>query len=161
MEGKPGWTQEQHARIEKELNQMLGPEYLSVINAYSNSNLYVLDNFQASELADQIFGTRGWSVEEKWTSINYETANLVDNEELHEVSVCVCCRVVLLNGSFQEDIGNAVNTNASRSNAYSRAKRYAAQDATKRCLRKFGNALGNCLQDKEYNLFLNKLREQK
>lgn len=158
------WTPGERDRIAGELDQKLGREYLDVTRVFRNANTYFLRSEQAHELADQIFGRGSWTVEEKWHVLNYELAQAPSRGAAssattseYEVSVCVCCRVALQDGSFQEDIGNGVFTHSSKASAYTQAKQYATNDATKRCLRKFGNALGNCLYDKSYTSFLDRI----
>merc|ERR1711874_154175 len=60
-------------------------------------------------------------------------------------------REQLKDGVFHEDVGYGVSEGM-RSKALSieKARKEAATDGLKRALKSFGNALGNCLNDKEY-----------
>lgn len=52
---------------------------------------------------------------------------------------------------MQQDIGYGSETNArNKASAFEKARKTAVTDATKRALRNFGNALGNCLYDTPY-----------
>lgn len=64
-------------------------------------------------------------------------------------------------GSYHEDVGYGVSEGL-RSKALSleKARKEAVTDGLKRALRSFGNALGNCILDKDYLRALNKLPRQ-
>lgn len=64
-------------------------------------------------------------------------------------------------GSYHEDVGYGVSEGL-RSKALSleKARKEAVTDGLKRALRSFGNALGNCILDKDYLRSLNKLPRQ-
>ncbi len=64
-------------------------------------------------------------------------------------------RVQLKDGAFHEDIGYGVSEGM-RSKALSieKARKEAVTDGLKRALKSFGNALGNCINDKDYLAFI-------
>lgn len=68
---------------------------------------------------------------------------------------------LLQDGSYHEDVGYGVSEGL-RSKALSleKARKEAVTDGLKRALRSFGNALGNCILDKDYLRSLNKLPRQ-
>lgn len=104
---------------------------------------------KAIELANGVFGFNGWSSTIVDMSIDY----MVESSNGSAVSVGVSClvRVTLRDGAYREDIGYGKMDNCRhRGQALEKAKKEATTDALKRCLRLFGNALGNCLYDKEY-----------
>jgi len=57
---------------------------------------------------------------------------------------------MLKDGTFHEDVGYGICDNKSKGTAIENAKKEAVSDARKRALRVFGNALGNCVYDKEH-----------
>merc|ERR1712042_195970 len=67
------------------------------------------------------------------------------------VGVSAFVRVQLKDGVFHEDIGYGTSE-GQRSKALSieKARKEAVTDGLKRALKSFGNALGNCLSDKDY-----------
>lgn len=77
------------------------------------------------------------------------------------VGVCAFVKVQLKDGSYHEDVGYGVSEGL-RSKALSleKARKEAVTDGLKRALRSFGNALGNCILDKDYLRSLNKLPRQ-
>lgn len=53
-------------------------------------------------------------------------------------------------GTSHEDVGYGTGENPRRGLAIGNAKKEAVSDARKRALRLFGDALGNCLYDKDH-----------
>ena len=66
-----------------------------------------------------------------------------------------CRQVTIRDGSYHEDQGYGVSEGM-RSKALSieKARKEAVTDGLKRALKAFGNALGNCLSDKDYIRYL-------
>jgi len=62
--------------------------------------------------------------------------------------------IQLKDGAFHEDVSYGVSEGM-RSKALSieKARKEAVTDGLKRALKSFGNALGNCINDKEYLQF--------
>jgi len=68
-------------------------------------------------------------------------------------------RITLKDGSYHEDVGyGTADKQSSKGAALEKAKKEAATDAIKRCLRNYGNAAGNCLYDKLYLMKLDKVK---
>ncbi|XP_074213397.1 DNA repair protein RAD52 homolog isoform X4 [Camelus bactrianus] len=77
------------------------------------------------------------------------------------VGVCAFVRVQLKDGSYHEDVGYGVSEGLkSKALSLEKARKEAVTDGLKRALRSFGNALGNCILDKDYLRSLNKLPHQ-
>jgi len=106
-----------------------------------------LEGWKAISLANEIFGFNGWS-----HSVTQQTIDFVDhNQGRFYVGVSAFVRVQLKDGVFHEDIGYGTSE-GQRSKALSieKARKEAVTDGLKRALKSFGNALGNCLGDKDY-----------
>ncbi|KAL2093817.1 hypothetical protein ACEWY4_011129 [Coilia grayii] len=101
-----------------------------------------------------MFGYNGWS-----HSISQQTVDFVDliNGKFY-VGVSAFVKVQLKDGSFHEDVGYGVSEGL-RSKALSleKARKEAVTDGLKRALKCFGNALGNCILNKEYLIAINKI----
>ncbi|CEG80874.1 Putative Recombinational repair protein [Rhizopus microsporus] len=70
---------------------------------------------------------------------------------LKEIGILSCFGMLSTDGTFHEDIGyGSAENSKSKAIAFEKAKKQAVTDATKRTLRSFGNALGNCIYDKVY-----------
>uniref|UniRef100_A0A1A7WHY6 DNA repair protein RAD52 homolog n=2 Tax=Iconisemion striatum TaxID=60296 RepID=A0A1A7WHY6_9TELE len=137
--GQCTYTAEEYQAVQNALQQKLGPEYIS------------------TSLANEMFGYNGWS-----HSISQQNVDFVDliNGKFY-VGVSAFVKVQLKDGSFHEDVGYGVSEGL-RSKALSleKARKEAVTDGMKRALRCFGNALGNCILNKEYLLAINKIPKQ-
>lgn len=99
-------------------------------------------------LANRIFGFDGWSSRIRKFTQEYSD---VAGDGRVSVGYSCCCRVVLKDGTYKEDIGfGSADNQRMKSMAVEKAKKEAATDALKRALRLFGNALGNCVYDKNF-----------
>jgi len=128
------------------LHQRLGPNFISKRPAGGGPVAY-LEGWKAISLANEIFGFNGWS-----HSVTQQTIDFVDhNQGRFYVGVSAFVRVQLKDGVFHEDIGYGTSE-GQRSKALSieKARKEAVTDGLKRALKSFGNALGNCLGDKDY-----------
>ncbi|XP_029379245.1 DNA repair protein RAD52 homolog isoform X4 [Echeneis naucrates] len=104
-----------------------------------------------------MFGYNGWS-----HSISQQNVDFVDhiNGKFY-VGVSAFVKVQLKDGSFHEDVGYGVSEGLkSKALSLEKARKEAVTDGMKRALKCFGNALGNCILDKEYLLALNKIPKQ-
>lgn len=73
------------------------------------------------------------------------------NDGRVNLGIATTVRVTLKDGTFHEDTGYGVAENAKgKAAAYEKARKEAATDGLKRAIRMFGNALGNCIYDKNY-----------
>ncbi|XP_072510214.1 DNA repair protein RAD52 homolog isoform X2 [Notamacropus eugenii] len=104
-----------------------------------------------------MFGYNGWA-----HSITQQNVDFVDlNNGKFYVGVCAFVRVQLKDGSYHEDVGYGVSEGLkSKALSLEKARKEAVTDGLKRALRCFGNALGNCILDKDYLKSLNELPRQ-
>ncbi|KAI8384360.1 uncharacterized protein BYT42DRAFT_562252 [Radiomyces spectabilis] len=135
------------------LNKPLGPEWLSY-RAGPGGQFTYIEGKTAINLANDLFGNSGWSSEIKNTTVDF--VDVSDNGRV-SLGVSATVRVTLKDGAFHEDIGyGSAENQRNKAAALEKAKKEACTDALKRCLRMFGNALGNCIYDKQY---LNNIRK--
>ncbi|KAM5298281.1 DNA repair protein RAD52 homolog [Ctenodactylus gundi] len=116
-----------------------------------------IEGHKVINLANEMFGYNGWA-----HSVTQQNVDFVD---LHNgkfyVGVCAFVRVQLKDGSYHEDVGYGVSEGLkSKALSLEKARKEAVTDGLKRALRSFGNALGNCILDKDYLRSLNKLPHQ-
>lgn len=141
--------------IQAKLDKKLGPEYISKRIGHGTSRVAYIEGWKAINLANQIFGYNGWSTEVKSVTVDFM--------DEHQNRYCIGCtaivRVTLSDGTFREDIGyGTVENERRKSSAFEKAKKSAVTDALKRSLRGFGNALGNCLYDKDFLSKIDKVK---
>lgn len=87
------------------------------------------------------------------------------------ISVSAVVRITLQDGCYHEDVGHghcenmkgraaAIEKVRKRSNLHAdmQAQKEAVTDATKRALKTFGNVLGLCIYDKEFNNQISKIK---
>lgn len=102
----------------------------------------------AINLANEIFGFNGWSSDIKDTTVDF--VDILENGRVN-LGVSVTVRITLKDSTYHEDIGyGSAENSKSKAIAFEKARKQAVTDATKRTLRNFGNALGNCIYDKVY-----------
>ncbi|KAL0263488.1 DNA repair protein rad52 [Diplodia seriata] len=143
------WTAQEIATLQSRLDKQLGPEFISSRKGPNGRTLYYLPAEKAINLANEVFGFSGWS-----SSIRDTTIDFVDQSQSTgkvSLGLSVIIRVTLKDGTYHEDIGYGHIENCTgKAAAFEKAKKEAATDALKRALRTFGNVLGNCLYDKNY-----------
>lgn len=154
-EKKNGFTNLSVNDIQAKLDKKLGPEYISKRVGFGSNRVAYIEGWRAINLANQIFGYNGWSTEVKQV--------IIDFLDERQGKFCIGCtaivRVTLSNGTFREDIGyGTVENERRKAAAFERAKKSAVTDALKRSLRSFGNALGNCLYDKDFLAKIDKVK---
>ncbi|XP_059190426.1 DNA repair protein RAD52 homolog isoform X2 [Centropristis striata] len=155
--GQLTYTAEEHQAVQKALQQKLGPEYISTRMAGGGQKVCYIEGHRVISLANEMFGYNGWS-----HSITQQNVDFVDmNNGKFYVGVSAFIKVQLKDGSFHEDVGYGVSEGL-RSKALSleKARKEAVTDGMKRALKCFGNALGNCIMNKEYLLAINKIPKQ-
>lgn len=141
--------------IQTKLDKKLGPEYISKRVGFGSSRVAYIEGWRAINLANQIFGYNGWSTEVKSVIIDF----LDERQGKFSIGCTAIVRVSLENGTFREDIGyGTVENERRKAAAFERAKKSAVTDALKRSLRGFGNALGNCLYDKDFLSKIDKVK---
>lgn len=140
------YTPQEQKEISEKLERILGPEYVSFRPGGNGQRVSYIEGWKALNLANEIFGFNGWSTELIGTQVDF-----LDTSSSGRVSLglSVVVRVTIKDGTFHEDFGYGFIENAkSKSMAFEKCKKEAFTDAIKRCLRCFGNVLGNCLYDK-------------
>ncbi|XP_057347336.1 DNA repair protein RAD52 homolog isoform X2 [Manis pentadactyla] len=155
--GQYRYTAEEYQAIQSALRQRLGPEYISSRVAGGGQKVCYIEGHRVINLANEMFGYNGWA-----HSVTQQNVDFVDfNNGKFYVGVCAFVRVQLKDGSYHEDVGYGVSEGL-RSKALSleKARKEAVTDGLKRALRSFGNALGNCILDKDYLRSLSKLPHQ-
>ncbi|OMP83254.1 DNA repair and recombination protein mus-11 [Diplodia seriata] len=151
------WTAQEIATLQSRLDKQLGPEFISSRKGPNGRTLYYLPAEKAINLANEVFGFSGWS-----SSIRDTTIDFVDQSQSTgkvSLGLSVIIRVTLKDGTYHEDIGYGHIENCTgKAAAFEKAKKEAATDALKRALRTFGNVLGNCLYDKNYESKISKMK---
>lgn len=140
------YTTEEQNRIQNQLNKVLGPEYVSFRPGGGGQNVSYIEGWKALNLANEIFGFNGWSSE----LVNIQV-DFLDSLGSGRVSLglSVVVRITIRDGTYHEDFGYGFLENAkNKAVAFEKCKKEAFTDGLKRCLRCFGNVLGNCLYDK-------------
>ncbi|PWW72435.1 hypothetical protein C7212DRAFT_301994 [Tuber magnatum] len=141
------YTKQEQEGLQIQLDGMLGPEYVNYRPAPGGSSVAYLRGDVAITLANEIFGFNGWSSEIKDITID----DCLESHGKWTVTTSVHLRITLKDGTFREDIGTGESHNQrTKSAAIVAAKKQAVTDALKRTFRTFGNALGNCLYDKQH-----------
>ncbi|XP_004692597.1 PREDICTED: DNA repair protein RAD52 homolog isoform X1 [Condylura cristata] len=155
--GQHQYTAEEYQAIQSALRQRLGPEYISSRMAGGGQKVCYIEGHRVINLANEMFGYNGWA-----HSITQQNVDFVDlNNGKFYVGVCAFVRVQLKDGSYHEDVGYGVSEGLkSKALSLEKARKEAVTDGLKRALRSFGNALGNCILDKDYLRSLNKLPRQ-
>ncbi|KAF5895454.1 DNA repair protein RAD52 isoform X1, partial [Clarias magur] len=116
-----------------------------------------IEGHKVISLANEMFGYNGWS-----HSISQQNVDFVDliNGKFY-VGVSAFVKVQLKDGSFHEDVGYGVSEGLkSKALSLEKARKEAVTDGLKRALKCFGNALGNCILNKEYLIAVNKIPKQ-
>lgn len=141
------YTAREQQQIQSKLNRVLGPEYISFRPGGGGQKVAYIEGWKALNLANEIFGFNGWSSELVSTQVDYFDTHGQSGK--YSLGLAVLVRVTLKDGTFHEDFGYGFIDNAkSRAMAFEKCRKEAFTDAVKRCLRCFGNVLGNCLYDK-------------
>ncbi|XP_036068356.1 DNA repair protein RAD52 homolog isoform X2 [Oryzias melastigma] len=155
--GQCTYTAEEYQAVHNALRQKLGPEYISTRMAGGGQKVCYIEGHRVISLANEMFGYNGWS-----HSISQQNVDFVDliNGKFY-VGVSAFIKVQLKDGSFHEDVGYGVSEGLkSKALSLEKARKEAVTDGMKRALKCFGNALGNCILDKEYLLAINKIPRQ-
>ncbi|XP_040927259.1 DNA repair protein RAD52 homolog isoform X2 [Betta splendens] len=155
--GQCTYTAEEYQAVHDALRRRLGPEYISTRLAGGGQKVCYIEGHRVISLANEMFGYNGWS-----HSISQQNVDFVDliNGKFY-VGVSAFVKVQLKDGSFHEDVGYGVSEGLkSKALSLEKARKEAVTDGMKRALKCFGNALGNCILDKEYLLAINKIPKQ-
>lgn len=145
--GQTEFTAEEHESIQNALRQRLGPEFISQRAGAGGQKLAYIEGWRLVNLANEMFGFNGWS-----HSVTHQTIDFVDHYNgRYYVGVSAFVKVVLKDGIHHEDIGYGVSEGMkSKALSLEKARKEAVTDGLKRALKSFGNAMGNCLGDRDY-----------
>ncbi|XP_048357831.1 DNA repair protein RAD52 homolog isoform X2 [Sphaerodactylus townsendi] len=155
--GQCQYTAAEYQAIQAALRQRLGPEYISSRQAGGGQKVCYIEGHRVISLANEMFGYNGWA-----HSVTQQNVDFVDlNNGKFYVGVCAFVKVQLKDGSYHEDVGYGVSEGLkSKALSLEKARKEAVTDGLKRALKCFGNALGNCILDKDYLRSVNKLPRQ-
>ncbi|CAM4470545.1 unnamed protein product [Caretta caretta] len=155
--GQYRYTAAEYLAIQNALRQRLGPEYISSRQAGGGQKVCYIEGHRVISLANEMFGYNGWA-----HSVTQQNVDFVDlNNGKFYVGVCAFVKVQLKDGSYHEDVGYGVSEGLkSKALSLEKARKEAVTDGLKRALKCFGNALGNCILDKDYLRSVNKLPRQ-
>jgi len=137
--------------VEEKLSQYLGPEFVSKRAGPGRTQLAYVQGHHLISIANAIFGFDGWS-----TALRGRVIDFIEkgSDGTWSVGINVVMRVSLAErhgSAFREDLGYGLGERMrDKASALQKAGKEAATDAIKRALRQFGEALGNCLYNKEY-----------
>ncbi|KAJ2907179.1 DNA repair protein rad52, partial [Coemansia aciculifera] len=135
-------------RIQSQLRRPLGPEHVSTRSGAGNTRLSYIEGWRIISIANQVFGFDGWSSSIQNFVVDFEKES---SDGKWSVGGSCLVRITLSNGTYKEDMGYGMIENVkSLGMAYEKVKKEAVTDAIKRAMLQFGNALGNCVYDKEY-----------
>ncbi|GMG40569.1 unnamed protein product [Ambrosiozyma monospora] len=141
------FSPQERTRIAKALNKQLGPEYLSKRRGAGGSNVTYIEGFKAINLANEIFTPFGWSSDVQSSQVDY----VEEKNGRVSLGLYAVVRVTLKDGTYHEDIGyGSIEGARTKAAAFDKCRKEAITDGIKRALRQFGNALGNCIYDKDY-----------
>ncbi|XP_075360475.1 DNA repair protein RAD52 homolog isoform X2 [Mycteria americana] len=155
--GQYQYTASEYQAVQHALRQRLGPEYISSRQAGGGQKVCYIEGHKVISLANEMFGFNGWA-----HSVTQQNVDFVDlNNGRYYVGVCAFVKVQLKDGSYHEDVGYGVSEGLkSKALSLEKARKEAVTDGLKRALKCFGNALGNCILDKDYLRAMNKLPRQ-
>jgi len=96
------------------------------------------------------FGYNGWGTEIRSTT-------LIQNDHDKDskrwiVCYCTTLRTTIKNGLYHDDVGFGQGIHKSKMDAYEKAMKCSVTDAMKRCVRHFGERLGNALYKKRHGI---------
>lgn len=145
--GKRPFSDQERREIAYVLSCRLRPEHTTNRKGMGGSgDLTYIESSMAIRLANAIFGWSGWSDSVKIITTDYTEK---DSSGKWSVGCTAVMRVELRDGTHHEDVGIGTGKHSNRGLAIEGAKKEAVSDARKRTFRLFGDAMGNCLYDKE------------
>ncbi|XP_030621102.1 DNA repair protein RAD52 homolog [Chanos chanos] len=155
--GQYQYTAEEYQAVQNALRKKLGPEYISTRLAGGGQKVCYIEGHRVISLANEMFGYNGWS-----HSVSQQNVDFVDliNGKFY-VGVSAFVKVQLKDGTYHEDVGYGVSEGLkSKALSLEKARKEAVTDGLKRALKCFGNALGNCILNKEYLIAINKIPKE-
>ncbi|KAG0264206.1 DNA repair protein rad52 [Mortierella polycephala] len=153
------FTEDERARLNKDLSKYLAPEFTATRAGPGRSTLTYIEGWRIKNLANKLFGFNGWN-----SAITDVTVDFLDVDGDGRVSlgVSVMIKVTLKDGTYHEDIGYGASENQrSKAASFEKAKKEATTDGLKRALTSFGNVLGTCLYDKSFCKYLSTQHAEK
>lgn len=153
----PKEISEVRQNIQSALSQRLEPYQVKLRSGPGNKSLSYIETHSAISEANKIFWYDGWS-----TQIIEITQDYLAESNNKWTGVFTCqMRITLSDGSFRTDAGVGTHTSFSVADVIEKAKKEAVSDAIKRCLRQFGDRLGNCLYNDEARKGIEMERKEK
>ncbi|KAJ1918300.1 DNA repair protein rad52 [Mycoemilia scoparia] len=151
------YTYEEFDTLQTELKKQLGPENINTRSGPGGSRLSYIEGCKVINLANELFGFNGWS-----SQIQNMTVDFLDYENgTYNIGVSCVVRVTLRDGTFHEDVGyGMIEKVKSKAQGLEKSRKEAATDALKRAFRGFGNAMGNCLYNKNYLKIVGKYKKE-
>jgi DNA repair and recombination protein RAD52 len=151
------------AAIGQQLDQFLGPEYVSYRRGEGNKQLAYLEGHEVIGIANTIFGWDKWSSKPVSFTTDYAEPT---NGGKWNIGVACTVRVTVLvsEGAMQrevchEDVGYGTIDNApGRGKGMEKCRKEAVTDGLKRALRTFGSATGGCMYNKKYLELVSKVK---
>lgn len=141
------------------LKMKLGPDFVSRRPGPSGRMLQYISSGDCISLANEIFGPDGWEA-----SILKEDITISMEGDKHACYVRMRRKVTVHwdehRTTSHEDVGFGSKTGKTPGEAQETAYKEAATDSLKRCLRLFGDALGNCLYDPIFRSFVDQVRKE-
>lgn len=139
------WEQEKELAIQERLNKPLTFNTVSSKPGKGGgSNSYIETNVAIS-LANEIFGFNGWNTD----IIKLDCVKL-EHMGNRWTSIYSCLmKITLADGTYRSDVGVGETSMTTINDAVDLSQKKAVSIAIKRCLRQFGNGLGNCLYNEE------------
>jgi len=144
--GSVAFSAEDEKNIGSCLAKKLGKENTTSRTGAGNAKYTYIESWRGISLANSIFGFNGWSC----SVVDLSPDFIEESNGRFSVGVTAVVRITLRDGTSHEDVGYGNGEHPKRGLAIEKAKKEAVSDARKRALRLFGDALGNCLYDKQH-----------
>lgn len=157
-DGRVLWS---NSDVNAELAKGLGPDYVSSRKGpVGTSELMYLSTNNCMDLLNGIFGPDRWS----GSILFHDCAVRQENHKwIADATAIVKITVKWPEGDISSREGKGYGGNKklnTRGEAVEAAEKEAESDALKRAARQFGSALGNCLYDKDYVVYLRGVKYQ-
>ncbi|CAL5980671.1 DNA_repair protein RAD52 [Hexamita inflata] len=133
--------------IAKNLVKKLTKNQISQRPGGGKTRVEYLDMKTAINQANSIFTYKGWSSQVISLQSNFSEQTASGWRECFTATM----RVTLQNGCFHEDVGVGEGERPRRADAIDQAQKSACSDGVKRCLKYFGDSLGNDLNPQKGN----------
>ncbi|KAN0042512.1 hypothetical protein ACTFIV_005079 [Dictyostelium citrinum] len=138
--GKRKFSEEEAKRIQELLSKNVDSSVLKIREVPGGNKSAYLEVEGAIKLANDLFGDDGWSL--KIISMSQ------DQTDTSQFIYTAHVRIILKDGSYRENVGCGSTRFLSN---IANAKKTAITDGLKRCLKLYGNGLGNSLSGNKFN----------